>query len=87
MILRCCCELILPIFIKGSSTASSGSQLLYNQDAVRNQAFAAQRPMILNQMGVNDQSSLLSVNPSLLAVSLEKANADKALQQVNDINM
>ena len=87
MILHCCCELILAIFIKGSSTASSGSQLLYNQDAVMNQTFAAQRPMILNQVGVNDQSSLLSVNPSLLAVSLEKANADKAVQQVNDINM
>jgi len=64
-----------------SSTASSGSQLLYNQDTVMNQTFAAQHPMILNQMGVNDQSILLSTKPSLLAVSLEKANAEKVVQQ------
>ena len=83
----CCCELKLVIFIKGSSTASSGSQLLYNQDAVMNQTFAAQHPMILNQMGVNDQSMLLSTKPSLLAVSLEKANAENVVQQVSNIKM
>ena len=61
--------------------------MVYNQDALLAQIFAAQRAMAMGQIGFNDQSTRFGANSkslesSPLSAPMEKLNADTVLQQV-----